>query len=89
MATKKKTAAALDLDRLRRLADEIEQLHRTHFTDLVARLKAEEGMKFTKRQLGVTACIMAGITATNTAGERGALTNWANAARRALKGGAA
>jgi len=87
MATKKKTT--LDLDRLRRLAADIEALHRTHYTDLVARFAAEEQLKFTKRQLGVTACKMAGITATATAGEQAALTNWANAARRALKDGAA
>ncbi|AQS46538.1 hypothetical protein BMG03_01025 [Thioclava nitratireducens] len=87
MATKKKTAPALDLDRLRRLADDIEALHRTHFLDLVARLEAEEGMKFSNRAQGNTGCRMAGLSAVSTAGKHGALTNWANAARRALKGG--
>lgn len=90
MTTKKTTA--LDLDRIRRLAARIEELHRSHFTDLVHQLETEERMVLTKVRNGAggSTCRMAGITVTSTSGDHGAVTNWANAARRALlKGGAA
>lgn len=82
----KTTKAALDADKLTALAAEIEAKHRTHFTDLQHRLEAEEGMKLTaiRNGAGGSTCRMAGITATSTSGHHGAVTNWANAARRKL-----
>jgi hypothetical protein len=86
--TTRKPAAAVDPDRLRRVVASIEDLHRTHFTDLVHRLETEEGMKLDSRREPAS-CKMHGITATSTAGVRGAVTNWAAAARRALLSGGA
>lgn len=80
-ATTKKPAT--DPDRLRRIISAIETLHRTHFTDLVHLLETEEAMKLNSAR-DPASCKMHGITATSTAGVRGAVTNWAQAARRAL-----
>lgn len=76
--------AELDAAKLRSLAAEIEEKHRGQFLDLASRLKLEEGMKLTKVSGGAggSKCTMAGITATSTAGDHSAVTNWANAARR-------
>ena len=76
--------AELDAAKLRGLAAEIEEKHKGQFLDLSSRLKLEEGMKLTKISGGAggSKCSMAGITATSTSGDHGAVTNWANAARR-------
>ncbi len=83
MTTKTPT---FDADKLTALAAEIEEKHRTRFMDLRARLETEEGMKLTpiRNGAGGSTCRMAGITATSTSGDHGAVTNWANAARRKL-----
>lgn len=79
---------ALALDRLTRIAADIEALHRARFTDLVHRLETEEGLAFSDGSMGEVVCKMAGVRAQSTAGRHGALTNWANKARRTvLKGG--
>ncbi|MGR3521926.1 MAG: hypothetical protein ACU0FT_04150 [Paracoccus sp. (in: a-proteobacteria)] len=75
----------VDADKLRELVNTIETgKHR--FVDLCARLSAEEGMKLTKIRSGGggSKCQMAGITAGSTAGDHGAVMNWAAAARRKL-----
>ncbi len=75
----------LDPDKLRELIAAIEGgKHR--FLDLCARLAAEEGMRLTKIRNGAggSKCQMARITATSTAGDHGAVMNWAAAARRKL-----
>lgn len=75
----------LDLDQLRRLSADIAENARGDFPALVKRL-TEEGMKLTKVRNGAggSNCTLAGITASSTAGDHGAVTNWANAARRAI-----
>lgn len=50
---------------------------------LIAELEASAGLSLAFTS-GTYRARMAGITATNTEGERGALKNWANAARRRL-----
>lgn len=74
----------LNADKLHALAAEIEEKHKGQFLDLRARLEREEGMKLTpiRNGAGGSTCRMAGITATSTSGDHGAVTNWANAARR-------
>lgn len=74
----------LDAAKLRELAAEIELKHKGQFLDLRTRLEREEGMKLTqvKSGGGGSKCAMAGISATSTAGDHAAVTNWANAARR-------
>lgn len=76
----------IDFDKLAALASEIEAKHRDVFMALRARLETEEGMKLTpiRNGAGGSTCRMAGITATSTSGDHGAVTNWANAARRRL-----
>lgn len=82
MTTKTPT---FDADKLAALAHLIEKLHRHSFAKLCVHLAAEEGMKLTPiRNGGGSSCRMAGITATSTSGDHGAVTNWANAARRQL-----
>ena len=69
--------------RLRSLAADIEGLHRTHFSELVDRLTSEAGL--IQSDIGGAVQVkMAGIRAQSTAGLHGAVTNWANAARRKL-----
>lgn len=79
-----KTTQALDADKLAALAAEIEEKNHRRFLDLRARLEAEEGMKLSPIRSGGggSTCRMAGVTATSTAGDHGAVTNWAAAARR-------
>ncbi|GGH36240.1 hypothetical protein SAMN05444007_108240 [Cribrihabitans marinus] len=78
----------LDLARLRRLADELAEYGRGDLSNLVHRWEAEEGAKFDEAGTAGSRIRLAGITATSTAGQRGAVTNWGQAARRALlKGG--
>lgn len=90
MAQRPKPKPKHDPARLRRLADRIEVMKGTRLTDLIHELMAEENAGFGTRNDGAAFVRMAGITASSTAGDRDALTNWANAARRAvLKGGAA
>lgn len=96
MAEPKKKPAArakvIDLERVTRIAEEITQMADGHLTDLTHRLETEEKLKLGphKSGNGLWIASMHGITATATSGARGALNNWANAARRAaLKGGAA
>lgn len=75
----------LDAAKLRELVAVIEDgKHR--FLDLCARLSAEEGMKLSNVTAGAggSKCEMAGITAGSTAGDHGAVMNWAAAARRKL-----
>lgn len=74
----------LNADKLRQIAAEIEEKHKGQFLDLRARLEREERMKLTpiRNGSGGSTCRMAGITATSTSGDHGAVTNWANAARR-------
>jgi len=76
----------IDTDRLGRLAAEITEMLPTRRSDLVHRLETEEGMKMAAKA-GATEIALAGVRASSTAGEHDALTNWANAARRAVAGG--
>lgn len=84
MALKPKPKPKHDPARLRRLAATIEELKGTRLTDLVHRLETEEGAKIAyKGPAAGWAVNLAGIRATGTSGQHGALSNWANAARRA------
>lgn len=73
--------------RLTRLAAEIDELlgraalRQSDFDDLVARLKAEEGLK-ARFDSGAYHIRMAGIAGSSTVSTAYALTSWANAARR-------
>lgn len=53
---------------------------------LIARLEVEQGLKLTFSD-GTNRARMRGVVASNTVDKRGALLNWANAARRALLNG--
>ncbi|MCB2117923.1 MAG: hypothetical protein KDD95_16980 [Rhodobacteraceae bacterium] len=83
-APRKPKAPKPDAAKLRALAAEIDAKLNQHQNDLVHRLEAEEGAKIADDgpALGWSVTL-AGIRATGTAGVRGALSNWANAARRA------
>lgn len=83
-AAKPRAKPGLDAARLRRLAALIEELKATRLADLVHRLETEEGAKIAdKGPAAGWAVNLAGIRATGTSGQHGALSNWANAARRA------
>lgn len=84
----KKKAKSLDRERLGRICDDIgRDIDGGRSADLMHRLETEEKLKL-KISNGTHVASMAGITASATAGERQALKNWANAARRALKAAA-
>jgi hypothetical protein len=87
---KPKAKAKLDAARLTRLADRIEVMKARRLTDLIHELETEEKAKIADKgpALGWAVSI-AGIRATGTAGILNALTNWANAARRAVRSGEA
>jgi phosphoribosylcarboxyaminoimidazole (NCAIR) mutase len=77
-------AKKLNIARLKELASDIEGLKNTpHMVDHIARLAQEEGLKINLSG-GTYTASMAGVRASATAGERAALENWANAARRAV-----
>ncbi len=87
----KKTRAksrTLDVARLTDLAARVAGWPRGNMTDLSAQLANEEGLKFRKTSVGRVYAKMAGIEAGARGSETDALINWANAARRASKGGA-
>lgn len=86
--TARKAKPKLDAARLTRLADRIEVMKATRLIDLIHELMTEEKAGFGQRD-GAYFVRMAGLTATGTAGEFGALTNWANAARRKVLSGEA
>lgn len=75
--------APADTARLQRLAARIEELKDHRFTDLLVELKDSDDMKLTEKG-DVTHISMAGVKASATAGRHMALSNWANAARRAI-----
>jgi hypothetical protein len=79
-------ASVLRAVKLRGLVSDIEgQMHHHLFSGLVDRLKAEERMRIgdTKGD-GNIRVKLAGIEATSTSGQFGAMTNWLMAARRDL-----
>lgn len=82
MAKKKQTK--LDREKIELLCAEIAEKNTPrHRENLLDRLETEEGLKI-KEVTGTYKVTMCGLTATGTAGPHMALTNWANAARRAL-----
>lgn len=84
--TRKKT---LDLIRIKELVKTIEKHGVGHdVTDLMARLHQEERLTI-RLSKGAWLASMAGIRASSTESERGALRNWANRARRELLKGEA
>lgn len=80
-------APVLDHVRIRALVDEIENTAAAHtIEDLVHRLQQEEGLVIgeVEKEAGVIRLELAGIAATTRATGHRVLTNWCNAARRAL-----
>jgi hypothetical protein len=78
-----KPAVKTDPQRLAALAEEVRVFADGRHLDLRHRLETEEGLKIVFGS-GTYRATMAGVTATCTEGERMALVNWANAARRAV-----
>lgn len=73
----------LDHDRLTRLANAIEDLRHSRLTDLREHLEAQEGLRLNDKGNALHVDL-AGLQASSTAGLHDALSNWANAARRAV-----
>lgn len=80
----KRSKVRIDPVAVQRAVSEIDDLSRSRFAELKDRLGIAEGMKITDN--GHAKVVrMHGISASSTAGEHGAVTNWANAARRWLR----
>lgn len=84
-ARQPKATRSLDADRLARLAGMIEALKATRLTDVVHRLETGEGATIAPVGDRGTVVKLAGIETSSTAGVSMALTNWANAPRRAVR----
>lgn len=85
MATKDKSP---DIDTLRRLVAHIDrQIERPDIDVLIDQLKGEGSLRLTERPKGSGLCTarMAGVTSPAIGSARGALENWANAARREIR----
>jgi hypothetical protein len=87
-AAKPRAKKPLDLERLERLAQLIEDEATKPLVPLLHRLETEEGLKLVE-STGTYVATLAGVKASGTAGPRMALANWANAARRAVRAGRA
>lgn len=77
-----------DIGLLTRLAEEIErEIDRIDLDVLIDWLRHEANLRIYKNPKGdgLHHANMAGVKATATSGKRHALTNWANAARRAVR----
>lgn len=91
-APKARAKSKPDLDRLARLTAEMDGYGTGDLTNLIHRWETEEGLRIAavRNGAGGNSVTLAGLKASSTMGTRGALRNWGNAARRALRiGGAA
>jgi hypothetical protein len=86
-----KTNKKLDFVRLQALADELAEYGNQDLTNLMRRWEQEEGAKIDNNPApaGGGRCRLAGVTATSTSGQQGAVRNWGQAARRAIRKGGA
>lgn len=67
---------------LRAVAARVDKLLQGSMPDLVEVLESDHSLTLRDAGLAGVKATMLGVTATSTAGRHGALTNWANAARR-------
>ncbi len=88
-AAKPRAKPKLVAETLTRLANRIEELKGTRLTDLVHELETENGAKIADKGTRGTVVKLAGIETSSMAGVHMALTNWGNAARRAVRTGEA
>lgn len=78
----------LDLDRLRKLADELAEYGGEDLTNLIHRWETEEGMKIRSTSAGRVYAKVAGLEAGARGSAQDAVRNWGQAARRAVLKGA-